>query len=70
MVLEACHEHTTCSTNVFTDMNRELVVKDLQKLVALMTEEELATIALIVLFNLCNDFGLYMYHDSPWPRTH
>ncbi|KAH7400773.1 hypothetical protein DE146DRAFT_653941 [Phaeosphaeria sp. MPI-PUGE-AT-0046c] len=38
------------------DLNREVVVKDLQKLVALITEEELATIALIVLFNLCNDF--------------
>ncbi|KAH3946357.1 hypothetical protein HBH64_051930 [Parastagonospora nodorum] len=38
------------------DLNREVVTKDLQKLVALITDEELSTIALIVLFNLCNDF--------------
>ncbi|KAL5117522.1 hypothetical protein ACEQ8H_004552 [Pleosporales sp. CAS-2024a] len=38
------------------DLNREVVTKDLQKLASLITDEALNTIALIVLFNLCNDF--------------
>jgi hypothetical protein len=44
------------------DLNREVVVKDLQKLITLIADEELTTIALIVLFNLCNDFGTLHYN--------
>lgn len=53
-----------------SDLNREVVVKDLQKLVVLITEEELATIALIVLFNLCNDFGLFQHRCNSWLLAH
>ncbi|KAF2033597.1 GTP binding protein-like protein [Setomelanomma holmii] len=38
------------------DLNREVVMKEMQKLVAVIAHEELTTTALIVLFNLCNDF--------------
>ncbi|KAH7077642.1 hypothetical protein BKA63DRAFT_508670 [Paraphoma chrysanthemicola] len=40
------------------DANREVVVKELEKLIALLDIEDLSTITLIVLFNLCNDFDL------------
>ncbi|KAH7088185.1 GTP binding protein-like protein [Paraphoma chrysanthemicola] len=40
------------------DTNREIVVKELEKLIALLEIDDLSTIALIVLFNLCNDFDL------------
>jgi hypothetical protein len=43
---------------VLQDLNREVVTNDVQKLVTLITDKELTTIALIVLFNLCNDYGI------------
>ena len=41
----------------WTDENREVVMGDLDQLIACMQQDELTTIALAVIFNLCNDFG-------------
>ncbi|KAH8732483.1 armadillo-type protein [Phaeosphaeriaceae sp. PMI808] len=38
------------------DVNREIVTKSLQKLVLLLSNESLAAITQIVLFNLCNEY--------------
>lgn len=51
-----CHL-TTLRTDTRQDTNREVVTIDLQKLIAWLPSEQLTTIVLIVLFNLCNDFG-------------
>jgi hypothetical protein len=56
------------TTDNCQDTNREVVTIDLQKLIAWLPSEDLATIVLIVLFNLCNDFG--MGAVNPEDKTH
>lgn len=46
------------------DMNREIVTTSLAKLIACISIDGLMTIALIVLFNLCNDFGRLVHPNS------
>jgi hypothetical protein len=42
------------------DLNREVITKHMDSIVELITGGDLSTITLIVLFNLCNDFGIYL----------
>lgn len=40
------------------DINRELATKDISKIVDCLPSDDLTAVALAVLFNLCNDYGM------------
>jgi len=45
-------------TCMLQDVNREVVVEELEKVVACLANEDILPTALAVLFNLFNDFGM------------
>jgi hypothetical protein len=58
--LDDSHQTEGEGSDILVDTNREIATKDITKIVDCLPSDDLTPIALAVLFNLCNDFGMIL----------